>query len=106
MDINVWSDVKVNVESVRGAALTINSISKANPGVVGYTGTDPSNGDLMLLIVKGMVDADYLVARVASVDGTANTFQLEGIDTTNFDTFSSGSAYKLTFGTRPTRSPT
>jgi hypothetical protein len=40
------------------------------------------------------------VVRVANV--TANTFELEGIDTTAFDTFSSGGAQAITFGTNIT----
>jgi hypothetical protein len=100
MEVQVWSDVQVNVESARAAALTISAITKASPGVVSYTGTDPVNGDLMLLRVTGIPDLDYLTARVASVDGTANTFALEGVDSTNMKgTFASGTASKLTFGT-------
>ena len=38
-----------------------------------------------------------MVARVSS--SAANTFNLEGVDTTNFDTFTSGNCYKITFGT-------
>jgi len=41
-----------------------------------------------------MVELDGQVARVASSD--ANTFALEGIDTTNFSTWESGSAYEVT----------
>jgi hypothetical protein len=97
-DVNVWSDVQVNVQSAKAAALTLSAITKANPGVAMYTGTDPANGDLMLLIVKGMKEVNYQIVRVAAVDGTGNTFELEGIDTTNFGTFVSGTAEKLTFG--------
>jgi hypothetical protein len=64
MEVNVWSDVQ-STSRARGRGADDQPITKANPGVVGYTGTDPSNGD-MLLIVKGMADADYLVARVAN----------------------------------------
>jgi hypothetical protein len=99
MNLQVWSDVQVNVQSSLGTPLTVTAITKANPGVVSYTGTDPTNGDVMLIRANGMTQADYLIARVASVDGTGNTFALEGIDTTDFDTFTSGTATKITFGT-------
>jgi hypothetical protein len=100
MEVQVWSDVQVNVQSAKATALTVSAISKANPAVVSYTGTDPVDGDIMLIRCVGLADADYLVARAASVDGTANTFALEGIDSTNWNgTFSSGTASKLTLGT-------
>lgn len=99
MDLQVWSDVQVNVQSALATALTVSAITKANPGVVSYTGTDPSNGDIMLIRANGMTQADYLVVRVAAVDTSGNTFQMEGVDTTDFDTFTSGTASKITFGT-------
>lgn len=99
MTTNVWSNVQVAVQSALGSGITINSISKANPGVVGYTGTDPSNGDWVLLEVQGMYQANEMLARVANVNGAGNTFELEDIDTTLFDTFTSGTFKVITFGT-------
>ena len=94
-----WSNVQVSMQSAIGSAVTINSISKAATGVVGYTGTDPSNGDFVLLTVSGMRQLNDRVARVANVNGAGNTFELEGIDTTLFDTFVSGTFEVITFGT-------
>lgn len=100
MQLEVWSDVQVNVESARAAAQTVSAITKANPGVLSYSGTDPANGDLFLLRVVGIVDLDYLIARVAAVDTAANTFQIEGVDMTLMKgTFASGTMEKLTFAT-------
>lgn len=94
-----WSNVAVALQSAAATALTITAISKANPGVVTYTGTDPSNGDYVLLSVSGMFQLDKRVARVANVNGVANTFELEGINTTSFDTFTSGTCQVITLGT-------
>jgi hypothetical protein len=100
MDIQVWSDVQVNVETLasRGAAKTITAITKAHPPVVSSTAHGYNDGDLVLLRVTGLVDADYLVARVDNK--TTDSFELENIDSTNWaGTLSSGSAYKLAMTT-------
>lgn len=100
--VRKWSNVAVSMQSAIAAAVTITAISKAAPGVVTATNTY-SNGDYVLLTVQGMYQVNGRVFRVANVSGT--NFQIEdvsggtGIDTTNFDTFSSGTAQKLTFGT-------
>lgn len=92
-----WSNVAISMESVLAAVKTITAITKANPGVATSTAHGYANGDYVLLSVQGMYQIDSMVVRVAGV--TADTFQLEGVDTTSYDTFSSGSAYKITFGT-------
>lgn len=93
----VWKNVAVAMESARAAGKTITAISKANPGVASSTAHGYANGDILLLEVQGMDQVNQRVVRVAGV--SADSFQLEGIDTTNFDTFSAGTAYKLTLGT-------
>lgn len=94
-----WSNVAVAMQSALAAAITINAISKASPGVVTYTGADPNNGDYVFLLAQGMHQLNHRVARVANVNTVANTFELEGIDTTLFDTFASGTFEVITFGT-------
>lgn len=94
-----WSNVAVAMQSALAAAVTINSITKANPGVVGYTGADPVNGDFVLLSVQGMHQLNGRVFRVANVNAAGNTFELEGENTTAFDTFASGTFEVITFGT-------
>lgn len=96
MGTKLWSGVSVAVQSAIAAPKTINSISKANPGVVNSTAHGYSNGDYVLLEVQGMYQVDKRVFRVASV--ATDTFQLEGEDTTAYDTFVSGTAKKLTLG--------
>lgn len=100
MSVQVWSNVNIAVQSALTSANTVTGISLANPGVVTYSGTDDfANGDFVVLTAQGMSEVDGRIFRVASVNTTSNTFQLEGCDTSAFGTFSSGSAQKITFGT-------
>lgn len=73
--------------------LTITGISNANPGVVTYTGTDPSNGDEVY--ISGVVGAmapnvNGRNFKIASVNAVANTFQLKDMAGVNFNTTSLG----------------
>jgi hypothetical protein len=101
--ITKWSNVAVAMQSAIAAAKTITAITKAAPGVVSSTAHGYSNGDYVFLEIQGMHQLNERVFRVATV--ATDTFQLEnvsggtGIDTTAYDTFASGFAYKLTFGT-------
>jgi hypothetical protein len=96
MAYTFWSNVQINVQTALGAAKTITGITKANPGVVTSTSHGLANGTYVLLTIVGMFELDQVVARVANQ--TTNTFELEGIDTTTYNTFVSGSAYAITFG--------
>jgi hypothetical protein len=74
--------------------LTITGITNANPGVVTYTGTDPSNGDEVY--ISGVVGAmaNYVNGRsfkIANVNSGANTFELQTMESANFSTTSLGS---------------
>src|SRR6185369_2575360 len=99
MAVYKWSNVAVAMQSALATALTVTAITKANPGVVTYTGTDPANGDYVLLTIQGMFQVNNKVVRVANVNTGGNTFEMEGIDSTSYDTFSSGTAEVITFGT-------
>lgn len=92
-----WSNIAISMQSALAAAKTISGITQASPGVVTSTTHGYSNGDYVFLSVQGMRQLDDRVVRVASV--TTDTFELEGVDTTAFDAFSSGTAEKVTFGT-------
>lgn len=100
-----WSNVSVFMGTY-GTALTITSITKAAPGVVTVTAHGLSNGDAIHVECLGMVQLNERDFRVVNV--TANTFELEaqigggGIDTTLFDTFTSGTAKEITYGTSVT----
>jgi hypothetical protein len=98
-NVSLWSNVAVALQSALSASQTISGITKANPGVVTYVGTDPTNGDYIKLTVQGMHQLDGRVFRVANVNAGGNTLELEGEDTTLFDTFVSGSLEIITFGT-------
>ena len=90
-----WSGVSVAMQSAIAATATITAITKANPGVVTATNT-LVNGDYVYLSVLGMSQLNGVVARVSAASGTG--FTLEGVDTTAFDTFASGTFQKLTLG--------
>jgi hypothetical protein len=101
--IHKMSQVAIAMQSALAAAKTISGITNADPGVVSSTAHGYSNGDYVLLTVQGMWQLDGRVFRVCNQ--ATDSFQLEevsggaGIDTTDFDTFSSGTAEKITFGT-------
>jgi hypothetical protein len=96
----VWSGVQIAVQSALATALPISAITKANPAVASYTGTDPVNGDyLYLSSIQGMYQLDERVVRAANVNGAGNTVELEGVNSTAFDTFTSGNLQVITFGT-------
>lgn len=100
MNTPVWSKVGVDIQSALATSLTVSAISKANPAVLSYAAgdTDPANGDYFLIEAVGMSQINNMVVRVSAVDTTANTFACEGLDSTNFDTFVSATAKKITFG--------
>ena len=85
-----WKNVGVDVQTALASAITISAVSKASPGVVTYTGTDPSNGDYVLIAANGMTEINDRVFRVANVNGAANTFELEGMDTSSTSFFPAG----------------
>lgn len=95
--VSLWSDVGVAMQSALATAVTITGISKASPGVVSHAGTDPSDGDYVLITATGMSEVDGRVFRVDNQ--AAGSFELEGEDTTDFGTFSSGTFQVITFGT-------
>lgn len=100
----VWKNVAVAMQSALAAATTITAVTKANPGVVTSAGHGYSNGDYLFLTVSGMYQIDNKVVRVANK--TTDTYELEGVNTTSFETFASGTAEKITFGTSITTATT
>ena len=94
--VRKWSNVAVAMQSAIAADVTITNITKASEGVVTATNTYTA-GDYVYLKIQGMFQLNERVARIKTVSGSG--FTLEGVDTTNFDTFSSGTCAKLTFGT-------
>jgi hypothetical protein len=94
--VRKWSNVAVAMQSAVAATKTITAITKASPGVCSSTSHGYTNGDFVLLSITGMYQVDGKVARVSA--SATDSFALEGIDTTGFDTFVSGTAAKLTLG--------
>lgn len=96
--VEIWKGVAVAMQSAIGTAVAITAISKASPGVVSASAHGFANGDYVLLSgLQGMAQVNNRILRVAA--SAAGTFALEGEDTTLNDTFISGNAQKLTFGT-------
>jgi hypothetical protein len=94
---NEISYVSIEDTQVQGcgvdAARAITGITKANPAVVTAVAHGFSNGDVVYLAgVGGMVEADTRVANTAyTVAGaTTDTFQLSGINSSAFTTYTSG----------------
>lgn len=79
-------NVRVEVGITEGSTDTVTAISKANPGVASATAHGNANGVIGYLTgVEGMTE---LEGQAVAVDDTAtDAFDLEGIDTTNFGTF-------------------
>lgn len=73
-------------------AQNITGITKANPAVVTYSGSDTyANGDRVIISgVLGMTEVNNREFTVANVDTGANTFELSGINSTTYTTYTSG----------------
>lgn len=103
MAVTKWSNVAIAMQSALATAVTITAITKAAPGVVSAAGHAYSNGDYVRITSNGMWQINARVFRVCVVSAGVS-FQLEdvsggtGLSTAGFDTFTSGSAEKITFG--------
>lgn len=103
MTIYTNSGLAMSMQSAIAAPKTITAITKAAPGVITSTAHGYSNGDLLLLEIEGMTQLNKRVVEVVSV--ATDTFQIAGpdgttgLDTTNYGTFTSGTAKKLTMAT-------
>lgn len=103
MTIFTNSGLVMAMQSALAAPITLTAVSKATSGV--FTGTHSLvPGDFVLIKAQGMIEIDYRVLEVLSVSTTVS-FQcvgpdgVTGLDTTNYSTFTSGTAEKITFGT-------
>lgn len=94
----IGTNTKVEVQKTLSSAITVTGVTKASPGVATYSGTDDlTTGDVVVFSVTGgMVELDGQAVRVGTVDTGGNTFQLEGLDTTDYSTWTEGSAYEVT----------
>lgn len=91
---------RIFIQSAIGASQAITGITKANPGVASYGGTDPVAGNYVAITnVQGMTELEDALVRVGTVDSVANTFQLEDQDTTAYGTFTAGNMQVVTLAT-------
>lgn len=106
MTIHINAGLAMAMQSAIAAGKTISGITKAAPGVITATAHGYSNGDIVLIECEGMIELNHGVFEVANV--ATDTFQIvgpdgtTGIDTSAYNTFSSGTAKKLTLGTSVT----
>lgn len=100
MAVLIGRNTRVEVETSLDTAKTITAITKANPGVATSTAHGFTNGDIIVFDdnLAGMVELAGQIVRVANI--TSNTFELEGVDTSLYGTFTSGTCREiLTFTT-------
>lgn len=74
------------------AAQNITNVTQANPAVVTYSGADNyDNGkEVFISGVQGMTELNGKFYTIANVNTAANTFELQGIDSTSFTAYTSG----------------
>lgn len=80
MAVSLPNGALVAIASGYGSNLTVSAITNANPAVATSTGHGLANGDFVE-VTSGWSRLTSKVVRVSGV--TANTFELEGIDTTS-----------------------
>ena len=99
--VTVAAGTRVYIQSAIGSAVPIDGITKANPGVVSYTGTDPADDNYVAFTdMVGMSELEDKLVKIASVDSGADTFALTGTDkdTTGYGTHVSGNFRVVTLG--------
>ncbi len=95
MQAIIGSNVRVEVQQTLGSPITVSAVTKANPGVVSATAHGLSNGDVVVFTVTdGMVELDGQAGRVANK--TTDAFEIEGLDTSSYSTFTAGTCKKVT----------
>jgi hypothetical protein len=87
MSVSLPNGSTVAIASGYGSALTVTALTNANPAVATSTAHGLSNGDYVE-ITSGWSRLNNKVVRVAGV--TANTFELEGIDTSSTAIYPAG----------------
>jgi len=88
MAVSLPNGVTIALQTAVGSSLTISALTNANPAVATSTAHGLSNGDIVV-ITSGWSKLNDRVVRVSGV--TANTFNLEGIDTSSTANYPAGS---------------
>jgi hypothetical protein len=97
--LHYWAQPRITRNSV--IAMAINSITKANPAVVSVTAAELlasglTNGDPIFMDVAGMTQLAGIVGTIANINTGAGTFELSGINSTAYSTFTAGYARNKT----------
>jgi len=93
MAIEAGRGYRLEVGTALAAAVVVTAISKATEAVVTATNTLAAGDYVMFGQVDGMAELSYMVAKVKSPSGTQ--FTLEGIDSTNWGTWTAGACQKV-----------
>ena len=88
MSVKLPNGAIVSIASERGEAINFTAITNANPAVVTATGHGLSKGDIVS-VTSGWNRINDKVVRVGEV--TDDTFELDGIDTTDTSAYPAGS---------------
>lgn len=92
--IEIGREYRLEVENVVASALTASAITNASPPVVTSAAHGLAVGDYVKFgEVEGMPELSYMVCRLSAVD--TNTMTLEGLDSTDWGTFTSGTLQKV-----------
>ena len=97
---NLIKGIKVRVEIgyTEGAAVAITSVTRANPGIVTRTAHGLAAGSVAYF--NGLVGMPQLDGQPIRIDlngsPSVNEFLTEGVDTTDFDIFTSGTLIPIT----------
>lgn len=97
MDAIVGTNVRVQVQQTLGANRTPSAIAVDSNGLATVTDNAHgfANGDIIVFSVSGgMVQLDGQAVRLSGV--TTNTYDLEGLDCSDFDAWTTGTANKVT----------
>ena len=96
MQLNKLRGVKIAMQTVLAASTVVTDISNANPGVLSSVAHGIADGGFGLVTATGMNKVTGRVFRAAN--GTVDTLELAGANTTNYAAFESGQIEGITFG--------
>lgn len=91
----IGRNVRVEISKTEGTAKTVTAVTQANPGQATSTGHTLTDGTVGYFVTAtGMSQLDGQAIRVDAP--AANTFELQGIDTTTFPAFTAGTVKAVT----------
>lgn len=96
MATSFWFNVTIEVGTI-GTAKTVTAIQKTNPGVVTHDGAANVEGSYQLMEVSGMPQVNNRIVRALNVSASPSEFQMDELDSSNFSTFTSGTAKPVTW---------